>query len=180
MVTWLQKTEKFAMRSASARSSVRAVEGAVVSKPMATKTTRRSGSSIANFRASMGEYTTRTSAPAALASRKEPLPPGTRNISPKHANVTPGLVGDRDGIVNPAHGDHAYGATRAVDELHGLRKVVFEPVLVDGMRMAAAHLHELVVTAWLAQVGDGARQSGRFASVSVLGDKAHELLPLGR
>ena len=35
IVTWLQKTEKFSMPSASARSTVSAVDGAVVSKPIA-------------------------------------------------------------------------------------------------------------------------------------------------
>ena len=35
MVTWLQKTEKFSTPSFLARYNVSAVEGAVVSKPMA-------------------------------------------------------------------------------------------------------------------------------------------------
>ena len=35
IVTWLQKTEKFVMPSAFARSTVSAVDGAVVSKPIA-------------------------------------------------------------------------------------------------------------------------------------------------
>ena len=53
--TWLQKTEKFFSPSALARSSVTAVEGAVVSKPMPKKTTCRSGFSRASFSASIGE-----------------------------------------------------------------------------------------------------------------------------
>ena len=43
IVTWLHMTEKFAMPSAFARMSVSAVDGAVVSKPIAKKTTSRSG-----------------------------------------------------------------------------------------------------------------------------------------
>ena len=43
MVTWLQNTEKLRMPSALARISVSAVEGAVVSKPMAKNMTCRSG-----------------------------------------------------------------------------------------------------------------------------------------
>ena len=55
IVTWLQKTEKFSTRSAAARRTVIAVEGAVVSKPIAMKTTRRSGLFRAIFSASSGE-----------------------------------------------------------------------------------------------------------------------------
>ena len=55
IVTWLQKTEKFSMPSACARSTVIAVDGAVVSKPMAKNTTRLSGFCRAIFSASSGE-----------------------------------------------------------------------------------------------------------------------------
>ena len=55
MVTWLQKTEKFRRPSEAARSSVMAVDGAVVSKPIAMKTTRLSGFCRAIFSESSGE-----------------------------------------------------------------------------------------------------------------------------
>ena len=55
IVTWLQKTEKFAMPSARARSSVIAVAGAVVSNPIAKKITWRSGLRRASSSASSGE-----------------------------------------------------------------------------------------------------------------------------
>ena len=55
IVTWLQKALKLAMPSARARFRVIAVEGAVVSKPIAKKTTSRSGFSRAILRASSGE-----------------------------------------------------------------------------------------------------------------------------
>jgi hypothetical protein len=54
-VTWLQKTEKFAIPCARAWRSVTAVEGAVVSKPMAKKITSRSGLARASSSASNGE-----------------------------------------------------------------------------------------------------------------------------
>ena len=54
-MTWLQKQEKFRMPSALARMSVSAVDGAVVSKPIAKKTTSRSGFSRAIRSASSGE-----------------------------------------------------------------------------------------------------------------------------
>ncbi len=92
IVTWLQKTEKFGIPSAFARINVRAVEGAVVSKPTAKKTTSRSGFSLAIRSASSGEYTIRTSAPSALASSSVPEPPGTRIMSPKQVKITPGSL----------------------------------------------------------------------------------------
>ncbi len=55
IVTWLHMHEKLGTPSALARMSVRAVDGAVVSKPMAKKTTSRSGFSLAMRSASSGE-----------------------------------------------------------------------------------------------------------------------------
>ena len=53
--TWLQKIEKFLSPSARATLAATAVGGVVVSKPMAKKTTWRSGSSRAMRRASWVE-----------------------------------------------------------------------------------------------------------------------------
>ena len=55
MVTWLHMQRKFSTPSAFARFSVSAVEGAVVSKPIAKKTTVRSGFCFAIRSASSGE-----------------------------------------------------------------------------------------------------------------------------
>ena len=55
IVTWLQNTEKFRSPSALARSSVSAVDGAVVSKPIAKNITCRSGLVRASLSASGGE-----------------------------------------------------------------------------------------------------------------------------
>ncbi len=55
IVTWLQNTEKLARPSALARSMVMAVDGAVVSNPMAMNTTRLSGLARASFSESSGE-----------------------------------------------------------------------------------------------------------------------------
>ena len=65
IVTWLQNTEKFCSPSAAARSIVIAVDGAVVSNPIAMNTTCRSGFCRAIFSESSGEYTMRMSVPAA-------------------------------------------------------------------------------------------------------------------
>ncbi len=55
IVTWLENTEKLVTSCARASSSVSAVDGAVVSKPTAKKTTARSGFSVAIRSASSGE-----------------------------------------------------------------------------------------------------------------------------
>ena len=55
IVTWLHITEKLGTRSALARLSVSAVEGAVVSNPIAKKTTSRAGFWRAIRSASSGE-----------------------------------------------------------------------------------------------------------------------------
>jgi Ni,Fe-hydrogenase I small subunit len=55
IVTWLHMQEKFATPSTFARFSVSAVDGAVVSNPIAKKTTSRSGFDLAIRRASSGE-----------------------------------------------------------------------------------------------------------------------------
>jgi hypothetical protein len=55
IVTWLENTEKFRTPSSRARNTVSAVEGAVVSNPIAKKQTCRSGCSCASFSASSGE-----------------------------------------------------------------------------------------------------------------------------
>ena len=55
IVTWLHMQRKFGTPSALARFRVSAVEGAVVSKPIAKKTTSRSGFALAIRSASSGE-----------------------------------------------------------------------------------------------------------------------------
>ena len=55
IVTWLHITLKLGTPSARARLSVSAVDGAVVSKPMAKNTTSRPGFCLAMRSASSGE-----------------------------------------------------------------------------------------------------------------------------
>jgi hypothetical protein len=67
-----------------------ALAGAVVSKPIAKKTTCRSGWAVASRTASSGEYTTRTSLPRALSESRSPREPGTRSMSPNEQKTTSG------------------------------------------------------------------------------------------
>ena len=59
------------------------------------------------------------------------------------------LVGHGDAVVDAAHRDHAHRAARPVHELDVGRQQVVDAVLVDRVRVAAADLHHLVVTARL-------------------------------
>ena len=147
MVTWLQNTLKFLTPSARARTSVTAVDGAVVSNPTAKNTTWRSGLSTATLSASSGEYTNRTSAPRALASMRLPFDPGTRIMSPNVVKMTSGLLGQPHRIVDAAHRDHAHRAPGPVHQLDGLGQQMLDPVAVDGVRVTAAHLHEFEMVA---------------------------------
>ena len=70
-------------------------------------------------------------------------------MSPKQVKITPGLVGDRDAVVDAAHRDHAHRAARPVHELDVGRQQVVDAVLVDRVRVPAADLHDLVVAAGL-------------------------------
>ena len=91
MVTWLQKTEKFRRPSARARMSVRAVEGAVVSKPMAKNMTCLSGFLRASLQSVGGGIDDSHHPPRAPCIREGvPFAPGTRIKSPKAVKMTSG------------------------------------------------------------------------------------------
>ena len=79
-------------------------------------------------------------------------------MSPKHVKITP-LVRDGDPVVDAPHRDHADRASRAVDELDVRGQEVVDAVLVDRVRVPAAHLHDLVVTAGLDERQDLARDA---------------------
>ena len=89
-MTWLAKTKKLRSPSALARMRVTAVDGAVVSKPIAMNTTCLSGFCRAIFSESSGEYTILMLVPSALASKNEPPLPGTRIMSPNEVMITSG------------------------------------------------------------------------------------------
>jgi hypothetical protein len=75
-----------------------------------------------------------------------------------------GLVRERDAVVDAAHRDDADRAAGAVHQLDVGRQQVVDAVLVDRVRVAAADLHHLVVTARLDRrqdlTGHGAAQLG--------------------
>ena len=60
-----------------------------------------------------------------------------------------------------------------MDERDGLGQVVLKAVLVDGVRVPAAHLHELVLASRLAQLRDPGGQGVRLVGVAELIDEPH-------
>src|ERR1039458_6562532 len=89
--TWETSSETLFNFSSRARHASMALAGAVVSKPMAKKTTCFAGFARAIFRQSSGEYTTRTSPPSDLMVKRSPLEPGTRSMSPNEQKMTTGV-----------------------------------------------------------------------------------------
>ena len=177
IVTWLENTLKFMTRSSRALTSVTAVEGAVVSKPTAKNTTSRSGLSTATFSASSGEYTNRTSAPRALASSSVPLPPGTRIMSPKLVKMTFGVsataMASSMRPIGITHTGQPGPCTSST--LRGQH--VLDAVAVDGVGVAAAHLHELVVALGVGQLRIVGQHAARGDRVAVLVDEPHGAVP---
>ncbi len=107
------------------------------------------------------------SAPRALASRNEPLPPGTRIRSPKQVRITSSCASAiAAAVVDPPHRDHAHRAARAVHELDRLGQVVVHAVAVDRVGVAAAHLHDLVVAIRVRCAAAMRRASARASSGS--------------
>ena len=98
--------------------------------------------------------------------------PGTRIMSPNDVKITPGVVGHGDGVVDPAHRDHAHRAARAVHELDGRGEHVLDAVAVDRVRVPAAHLHELEVIV-AGELGDPRHQGARRGRIAILVDEAH-------
>ena len=85
-------------------------------------------------------------------------------------------LGDGDRVVDPAHRDDADRAARSVHQLDGLGEDVLDPVPVDGVRVPAAHLHQLEVVV-AGELGDLRHQRARRGRIAVLVDEAHHPPP---
>ena len=86
MYLWAESTEKFAGTPAVITA---AVATAVVSNPLAKKTTSSPGRASASSTACVTEYTLEILPPSAAASASERAVPGTRSMSPYVAMCTP-------------------------------------------------------------------------------------------
>ena len=174
IVTWLQNTEKFSSPSPAARSTVIAVDGAVVSKPMAMNTTRLSGFCAGDLqRVQRRVHHPDVGRRPPWRRRTSRWLPGTRIMSPNEVMITSGCEARWIASSTRPIGMTHTGQPGAVHERDRLGQVVLEPVLVDGVRVAAAHLHELVLAARLAQLGDPGGQGVRLVGVAELIDEPH-------
>ena len=153
MVTWLQKTEKFRSPSALARLKVRAVEGAVVSNPMAKNMTWRSGLFCAILQRIGGRVDNPHVHAARLIFERASLGPGTRIMSPNAVKITSAL--------RPSTGHRRYApwaartpGSRDREPARYWAAAVLEAEAVDGVGVAAAHFHESVAAAGIGQTAD--------------------------
>jgi len=143
IVTWLQNTLKFFTPSARARTSVTAVEGAVVSNPTAKKTTCRSGLSMATLeRVERGVHESHVGAAGVCFDQISLRPRHPHHVAERREDDA-GLLGQPHRVVHPAHRDNTNRTARPVYQLDRLRQQMLDAVPVDGVRVTAAHLHEL-------------------------------------
>src|SRR5262245_32095978 len=125
IVTWFENTEKLPTSSSRARISVSAVDGAVVSKPIAKNTTCRSGCA----RALQG-VERRVNHPDVGAAR---LPFERAAVPARHAHHVAEcredgvmIVDERQALVDAAHRQDAHRAARTVDQLDVRRQQIRE------------------------------------------------------
>ena len=62
--------------------------------------------------------------------------------------------GDREPVIDSAHGQYADGTTWTVNQLDIRRKNVFQAKAINGVRMAAAHFHEAVMPAGVSEAAN--------------------------
>ena len=85
------------------------------------------------------------------------------------------LRGQVDRVVHPPHRDHADRAAGAVHQGDRLGQVVLEAVLVDRVGVPAAHLHQLVLAARLAQRRDLRGQRVGLVGITEFVDEFHSV-----
>src|SRR5262249_3174821 len=89
-----------------------------------------------------------------------------------------GLTRDVDRVVQAAHGNHAHRAARTMHQRNGGGQVIFNAVLVDGVRVPAADFHEVGAAG---RVGEALGLRGQIpgqAAVAKLIHKTHAAQPL--
>ena len=176
IVTWLENTLKLVTPRSRAWSSVSAVDGAVVSNPTAKNTTWRSGVFDRDPQRVERRVHEAHVGALGLGLQQVAVAAGDADhVAERREDDTRGL-GDGDRVVDPAHRDDAHRAARPVHQLDGLGQDVLDPVAVDRVRVAAAHLHELEVVV-AGEVGDPRHQRACRGGIAVLVDEAHHPPP---
>ena len=166
--TCATSSAKFSIPSRCACWTAIAFAGAVVSNPTAKNTTVRSGLRRATSSASSGEYTTRTSPPAARAMNRSSDEPGTRSMSPNEQTIASGRF-----AIAMASSINATGVTHTgqpgpcTSSISGGEHLV-DPLPDQRVRLAAADLHDRPRAAsWprgSAPRSESATRSSRYSS----------------
>ncbi len=142
IVMWLQNTEKFAMPSRSACSTVSAVDGMVVSKPRAKNTTSRSGF-LPRERQRVHRRIDHAHVGAfGLRLQQAFLRPGTRIASPNVARLPPASRRSR-GNRRFAPSAARRPGIRGRAPVRSLGQHAFDPIAEYRMGMAAADFHDV-------------------------------------
>ena len=117
----------------------------MVSNPMAKNITCLSGILLAPASA-RPRANKRSAHPsrATLCSSGLPCVPGTRIMSPNAVKITSGTWPSK-AVVDAAHRQHAHRASRPMYQFDVRRQQIFQSETIDGMRVAAAHLHEAIM-----------------------------------
>ena len=146
IVTWLQNTEKFVSRPlARVQQRERRRRRGRLEPDGEEHDVACRASPTAMRSASSGEYDEAHVGAARLRLEQVPVAAGDAHHVAERREDHAGRLGDRDGVVDAAHRDHADRAARAVHQLDGLGQDVLDAVPVDRVRVPAAHLHELEV-----------------------------------
>ena len=93
-------------------------------------------------------------------------------MSPNEVNDDARSLRDGDRVVDSTHRDHAHRAARPVHELDVRGQHVLDAVAIDGVRVPAAHLHELEIITG-GERRDALDQRPRGDRVAVLVDELH-------
>ena len=108
-----------------------------------------------------------------LRLEQRPVPSGDAHHVAEAREDHLGVPRNRDPIVDAPHRDHADRTAGPVDELDVLGQQVVDAVLVDRVRVPAAHLHHLVVPARLDRREDLRGQRPPERAVAELVDELH-------
>ena len=176
MVTWLQKTEKLWMPSALARISVSAVEGAVVSKPMAKNMTCLSGLASGQLQRVRGRIDDAHVHAARLVLERAAVASRERaSCRRKRRRLRPARCAiARPSSIRPI-GKHAYRAAGAVDQFDVRRQQILQAEAIDRVRVSAADFHDAVVAVGIGQPADLFRRPGDHFGFAKLVYESHAI-----
>ena len=155
-----------------------AVAGAVVSKPIAKKTTSRSGVPPRELECVERGIDHPDVRSAGLRLQQRAAAAGDAHHVTEGGEDHPRLLGQGDRVVDAAHGYDANRTARTVHEVDLGRDELLDPVLVDGVRVPTAHLHDLDRPVRLDELRELTGKLPRELTRPVLVDEPHGVATL--